>query len=96
MYSAGLRLPRANPGGYGSLEQAGGLVGVRHKHALGLGVVRHHHLVGLAPEAGLLVSTKCCVRRVGVVVVYPHATRLDRATGTVGSVVIAGPHACPE
>lgn len=67
------------------------LLGVGHQHVLGLLVVGQHHEVVLTADAGLLVAAKRAVRWVDVVVVDPHAARLNLAARAVAGVLVARP-----
>src|SRR6059058_469050 len=78
------------------LEEAQCLGRVADQQVLGLLVVVEHHLVVLAADAGLLVATERGVRGVGVVAVGPDSACLDVATGPVGGVAVAAPHACAK
>src|ERR1700676_980030 len=48
------------------LEKAQGLRAVAHQNVLGLLVMIQHHLVGFPADAGLLVTSECRMRRIGV------------------------------
>ena len=58
-------------------------------------MVQHHQVV-LPADTRLLVPAECRVRRVGVVLVHPHATGLDRAPGAVRHRTVARPHTRTE
>jgi hypothetical protein len=45
-----------------------------------------HHLVVLPPETRFLVATKGRVRRIEVVAIGPHSSRLDAAAEAIGAV----------
>ena len=78
------------------LKQPGLFLCVGDEQVLRLLVVVEHHEVVFAPDAGLLISTESGMRRVGVVLVDPHATSLNGAPGTVGGVAVARPHTGTE
>src|SRR6476619_3408124 len=75
------------------LEEAKFLGAVADEHVLRLLVVIHHHAMVLAPDARLLVAAERGVRRVQVIAVGPHPSRLDRATHPVARVGVAAPQA---
>src|SRR5690349_15746010 len=77
-------------------EEAEGVGAVADEEVLRLLVVLEHHLVGLATDAALLVAAEGRVGGVRVVVVRPHPAGLDLATGPVGAVPVARPHAGAE
>jgi len=62
------------------LKEAELLGAVAYQQVFGLLIVVEHHAVRLAANAGLLVSAKGCVGRIGMVAVDPHAARLDGTT----------------
>src|SRR5271156_3651512 len=72
-------------------EEAQRLGAVAHQHVLGLLVVIEHHLVRLASDARLLVAAERGMRRIGVVAIGPHASRLDAAAQAVCKIDVARP-----
>ena len=78
------------------LEEAQRIDVVAHQQVFRLLIVIEHHLVRLTPHAGLLVPAKRGMRRIQVVAIGSHATRLDRAAHAVGAVDVAGPQAGAE
>merc|ERR1712072_614585 len=52
-----------------------------------------HHLMRLATKARLLVAAERSSRRVRVVAIHPHTTRLNSARHLVRLVSITSPHA---
>src|SRR5664279_3798933 len=66
------------------LEEAERLGAVTHQQVLRLAVVVEHHRVVLPADAGDLVPTERCARRIGVVAVRPDAPSLDLASHLVG------------
>src|SRR6516225_11676047 len=77
-------------------EEAELLGAVADQHVLRLLVVIEHHLVSFSTNARLLVSAERRMRRIGVIAVGPHASRLDRAAETVEPVGVPAPDARAE
>src|SRR5579863_4616972 len=75
------------------LEEAELLRAVADQHVLGLLIVIEHHAMSFAADAGLLVSAKRCMGRIGVIAVDPHAPGLDAAAKTMNTVYVARPQA---
>src|SRR5450759_519784 len=75
------------------LEEAERLGAVADQQVLGLAVVVEHHRVVLPADAGDLVATERCPRRIGVVTVRPDAAGLDLPAHLVGPVAVACPDA---
>src|ERR1700739_778248 len=78
------------------LEEAELLRAVADQHVLGLLVVIEHHAVGFAANAGLFVSAKRRMRRIGVIAIDPHAPGLDPAAKAMTTVHLARPEAGAE
>src|SRR6185312_10758607 len=78
------------------LKEPHRLRAIAHQYVLGLLVMVEHHLVVFAPDAGLLIAAERRVRRVEVVAIGPHPSRLDAAAHAIGAVDVAGPHAGAE
>ena len=55
-----------------------------------------HHLVGFTPDAGLLITPKCGVCRIGVIAVGPDAPGLNAPAHFIGQITVAAPDACPQ
>src|SRR5437764_15492706 len=76
-----------------SLEEPKRFGAVRDQQILGLLVMIEHLAMVFATDTGLLVTAERGMRRIEVIAVGPHPTRLDLASHAITGVCIARPHA---
>ena len=78
------------------LEEPERFLAIADEQVFCLLIVIEHHLVILPPDARLLVAAKSRMRRIRVIAVGPHASRLDLPAEAVRASAVASPHTCAE